>query len=255
MKAVDKTLLIAGWKSVSLVDVHGYVSFTLWLCGCNLKCPFCHNWRIADSNRSLCKLVEVDRIVEEVIASKNLVDYLHVTGGEPLLQYKNLATLFEHVKSTNIPCSLNSNLTLTAELTYLVERGLVDHVATDLKVPPEILYGVPSAAQSLWKNFTESLRIIRDFSIPLELRIPVHKKLTLDVLEKYVEQIIGNVVVEKTIVVVNPLLSEPIVEPRDSSWCRENCNVDTESLQYISDFLKRHGFSKIIVKSIPGFGQ
>ncbi|MEM0000735.1 MAG: anaerobic ribonucleoside-triphosphate reductase activating protein [Desulfurococcaceae archaeon] len=255
VKAVGNTLLIAGWKSTSLIDVHGHVSFTLWLCGCNLKCPFCHNWRIANGDSSLCKPIEVERVIEEVVASKNLVDYLHVTGGEPLLQYENLAVLFERVKSMGIACSLNSNLTLTKELMHLARQGLVDHVATDLKVPPEILYGVPSVARNLWKSFIESLKVIRDFNIPLELRIPVHRKLTHNVLREYIEQVIGNVLVEKTVVVVNPLLSEPIVKPRDPSWCRENCTVNAERLQQISDLFKHYGFSRVVVKSIPGFEQ
>ncbi|MEM4913375.1 MAG: anaerobic ribonucleoside-triphosphate reductase activating protein, partial [Desulfurococcaceae archaeon] len=73
-------LVIAGWKSVSLVDVYGYTSFTIWTCGCNLKCPFCHNWRLADNDPSVCYAVDVEKLIEECTASRLLVDYLHVTG-------------------------------------------------------------------------------------------------------------------------------------------------------------------------------
>jgi len=248
-------LIIAGWKSASLVDVHGCVTFTLWLCGCNLKCPFCHNWKIADNDPTLCKPVKVVDVAEEVEASRFLIDYLHVTGGEPLLQHKNLAVLFEKVKSLGVRCSLNSNLTLPMQLTELLRRGLVDHVATDLKVPPEILYGVPSSASRLWNNFLESLRIIADFGIPLELRIPLHKKLTREVIVKYIDQVVGKVVAGEAVIVLNPLLREPLVNPRDPNWCRDNCGVDQKFIEEIIMILRSYGFSKIHVKSVPGFQQ
>ena len=249
---MNTVLLVAGWKSVSLVDVHGYSSFTLWLCGCNLKCPFCHNWRIANNDSSLCKPMSVDSIVEEVYASRILVDFLHVTGGEPLLQHGGLAYLFQRTRDLGIRNSLNSNLTLSNALRALLERDLVDHVATDLKIPPQELYGVP-AAPHLWAEFLESLKTIKEHGVTLELRIPVYKKLTPALLGKYLEEIVDLVSTSNTVVILNQLLGEPFVTPRDPSWCKENCNVDPGLLEDLANALKSRGFSRVIIKSIPGF--
>ncbi len=125
-------MLIKGWKEVSTVDVRGKVTFTLWVCGCNLKCPFCHNWRIADGLG--CHELNREKLLEHLEGSSRFVDYFHVTGGEPLVQRRELAELLEDVKSMGIMTSLNSNLTLP--MGNLLELDLVDHVATDVKAPP-----------------------------------------------------------------------------------------------------------------------
>lgn len=254
MRSSSGSLLVAGWKSVSLVDIYGHPSFTIWLCGCNLSCPFCHNWRITDINSPLCKYISIDRVLEEVSASKALVDYIHVTGGEPLLQYTSLAELLLEASRVGISRSLNSNLTLYSEFKYLAERGLVDHVATDLKVPPGELYGLPpDASERLWLRFLDSLRLIHELSIQLELRIPVYRRLTAGLLSTYLLQVVDKVPIDETTVVVNPLLGEPYVSPRDVNWSRENCCVSDEHLVEIVETVKSYGFSRVVVRAIPGF--
>ncbi|MCD6348625.1 MAG: 4Fe-4S cluster-binding domain-containing protein, partial [Candidatus Korarchaeota archaeon] len=80
-------MLGAGWRSLSTVDVKGAVTFTLWLCGCNLRCPFCHNHLLASSDPSKCFPLNVNNLVDDLISSRGLIDYFHVTGGEPLVQW------------------------------------------------------------------------------------------------------------------------------------------------------------------------
>jgi len=81
-------MLTSGWKSTSMVDVRGKVTFTLWLCGCNLKCPFCHNWRIAEGEG--CFPLDEGLLLEELEYGAFLLDYFHITGGEPLMQWREL---------------------------------------------------------------------------------------------------------------------------------------------------------------------
>ncbi len=248
-------LYTAGWKSVSLVDVVEHPTFTLWLCGCNLQCPFCHNWRIAERDSKLCRWIEVDTILEEVEASKFLVDYLHVTGGEPLIQYTSVKELFEKTRRIGLATSLNSNLTTPLHyLKHIVEPGLVDHVATDFKIPPGFLYGLPEkASMVLWRNFVESLKYLGSKGVELELRIPVYKELAPSILEKYLDEIISYLNPDKTTVVFNPLIGEPFTNPRDPAWCRKHCIVDDEQVKKLTSVFNEKGFNKIIVKSISGF--
>ncbi|MEM0003774.1 MAG: anaerobic ribonucleoside-triphosphate reductase activating protein [Desulfurococcaceae archaeon] len=251
---MSKKLLVAGWKNVSLIDVLGHPSFTLWTCLCNLKCPFCHNWRIANGDTSICKHVEVEKIIEELEASRILIDYLHVTGGEPLIQFIEISDLFMETGELSIKRSLNSNLTLPKQLKYLVEKNLVDHVATDLKIPPIELFGLSrEATLILWRNFLESLKIIKDHDIPLELRVPLHKKLTVAVFSVHLDEVLSNLNTSTTTILLNPLLGEPLTNPRNPDWCRENCGAQEEVLNNIVDLLRSKGFSRIVVKSIPGF--
>ncbi|WP_099211806.1 anaerobic ribonucleoside-triphosphate reductase activating protein [Thermococcus henrietii] len=210
-------MLTSGWKSVSMVDVHGKVTFTLWLCGCNLKCPFCHNWRIAEGLD--CFPLDRKALLDELEASAFLVDYFHVTGGEPLMQWRELSSLFAEGKLLNVPVSLNTNLTLVGPLEKLLKADLVDHIATDLKAPP-VLYGLPEKpAEKLWRLFLRGLEVVSDYGIPLELRIPVAKGFDA---WPYIEEGLRRVKTD-FYVVLNPLVGRPLTNPRDEDWCSEHC--------------------------------
>jgi len=222
-------VIIAGWRSVSLVDVKGATSFTIWLCGCNLRCPFCHNWRIADRDPKLCRGVDVDTVVEELEASAALVDYLHVTGGEPLLQADALVELFRKARKLGVGASLNSNLTLPGELEKVVD--LVDHVATDLKVP-WAMYGVPGW-EELYGRFLQSLKLVAEKGVVLELRVPV-ARLPAEWYAKIFEDV-ASVLRQhgRAHVVFNKVLGRPVVEPRDKKWCEKHCLSDEEFETYV----------------------
>ncbi|NJE62080.1 anaerobic ribonucleoside-triphosphate reductase activating protein [Thermococcus sp. 21S7] len=215
-------MLTSGWKSVSMVDVHGGVTFTLWLCGCNLRCPFCHNWRIAEGLD--CFTLDRRALLDELDAGSFLVDYFHVTGGEPLMQWRELSSLFAEVKLLDVPVSLNTNLTLIGPLERLLKAGLVDHIATDLKAPPE-LYGLPEKpARKLWGLFLRGLEVVSDYGVPLELRIPVAKGLDA---WPYIEEGLKRVDTN-FYVVLNPLVGRPLTDPRDGWWCSIHCWPDGE---------------------------
>lgn len=246
-------LIGSGWRDVSLVDVHGSVTFTLWLCGCNLKCPYCHNWRLADMDRSICKPLDINKLLGDLEASKSFIDYFHVTGGEPLLQYKGLIELFKAVRGIGVPVSLDSNLTLYKPLKLLLDASLVDHVATDLRAPFAELAGVPERISSiLLKCFEESLKLVVERNIPLELRVPVAKGLTARSVEEAVKSLYGIIGrhASKTIVIVNPLLSRPLVEPRNVGWCSKHCMPEEDELEEVAEAFRKLGF-RAVVKEVP----
>jgi pyruvate formate lyase activating enzyme len=218
-------------------------------------CPFCHNWRLAERDSKICKWIDIAEILEEVVASRFLVDYLHVTGGEPLMQYNALRDLLVEAHRAGLMNSLNSNLTLPVKyLAYLVEAGVVDHVATDLKIPPSILFGLPEKSTLvLWRNYLENLKLIMGSKIPLELRIPLHRGLTLEVLKRHISEVLPYITRTETTIVLNQLIGEPLTNPRNPAWCREYCGVGEELVKAIVEALSNVGFKKIIVRSIPGF--
>ena len=210
-------MLTGGWKSVSMVDVHGKVTFTLWLCGCNLKCPFCHNWRIAEGLD--CFPLDRKALLGELESSSFLVDYFHVTGGEPLMQWRELGSLLAEVKLLDVPVSLNTNLTLVRPLERLLEAELVDHIATDLKAPPG-LYGLPKKPVGrLWNLFLRGLEVISIHGLPLELRIPVARGFDA---WPWVEEGLKHVDTD-FYVVLNPLVGKPLTNPRNEAWCSNHC--------------------------------
>ncbi|NJE03828.1 anaerobic ribonucleoside-triphosphate reductase activating protein [Thermococcus sp. MV11] len=227
-------MLTGGWKSVSMVDVRGKVTFTLWLCGCNLKCPFCHNWRIAEGLD--CFPLDRKLLLEELEAGSFLVDYFHVTGGEPLMQWAELSSLLAGVKALDVPVSLNTNLTLVGPLEKLLKAGLVDHIATDLKAPPE-LYGLPTeVAERLWNLFLRGLEVVSDYGLPIELRILIPKGFDV---WPWVEDGLGHIKTD-FYVVLNPLVGKPLTNPRDEDWCSAHCWPKQE-VEELKDMLEELG--------------
>jgi len=239
-------LYLAGWKSVSLIDVKGKATFTVWLCGCNLRCPFCHNWRLADRHEPPCHWVGVERVLWELGHAARLVDYLHVTGGEPLIQADALRELF---RGSPVPCSLNSNLTMPGRLRILV--GLIEHAATDLKVPWRVMTG--GASERLWRNWLESLEILAREKITVELRIPVPRNIHgyLEALKKALSEASRRLRNTTWYIVVNPLLGPPHTDPRDREWCRRHCSPGRELVNEVAGLAKR--YAKTYVNAIEPY--
>lgn len=245
-----------GWKSISLVDVYGSVTFTLWLCGCNLKCPFCHNWRLATNDKSMCKPLNIELLIDELFSSISFIDYLHITGGEPLVQYRALEEFLQYIKNgVDVKISLNTNLTLFKPFKRLLEKELLDHVATDLKIPFKELIGYNTdIANTLWRQYLKSLRLIVDYNIPLELRIPV-SYLLIKMLDHLVElREVLNILnhYSKYYVIIEPLLGEPITTPRSNDWCKKYCNPSQNELIRIKNRLIELGFRRVYTKNPLG---
>ena len=124
--------IVAGWREVSLVDVIGAPSFTVWFSRCNFKCPWCSNSQIALGIKG--KPVKISEIVDAVKEAAPFVEYLHVTGGEPTLQVEPLHRLFKAVKcGLGLLTSLSTNGSNPSALRRLMP--LLDHVAIDVKAP------------------------------------------------------------------------------------------------------------------------
>jgi len=240
-------LIGSGWKVPSLIDVHNSVTFTLWLCGCNLKCPFCHNWRLAEKAEG-CFELDINRLLEELEDNALLIDYLHVTGGEPLLQWKDLLELFKIAKENfRIATSLNTNFTLTRPLKEHLDSGYIDHLATDLKSPPKEMYGVENW-QALWGNYLRSLELVNDYDILLELRIPVPKGFDKKEQYRYIEEAISKLKNAKYYVIINPLLNYPVVNPRNKEWCDKHCQPPREEREELKEYLESLGVDNIYIK-------
>ncbi len=210
-------LLVGGWKPFSLVDVVGRITFTVWSCGCNLKCPFCHNWRQAEWKD--CMPFMESKFLEDLRESKDFVDYVHLTGGEPTLQPALVKRIAELSRREGVSFSLNTNCS-TEQALKLIE--LADHVAFDVKVPFPELSGLDGKASAVWKIFDSCTSKLAELKKPVEIRIPVARGLTIKYLDE-IKRIVWKFDPEKAVIVVNPLVTEPLTNPRDRAWCEERC--------------------------------
>jgi pyruvate formate lyase activating enzyme len=121
-----------GIQKTSLLDYPNRVCSVLFTPGCNLRCPFCHNWRIVlDPKPPFLNEENALKILEE---RKKYIDSVVITGGEPTI-HKELPKFLKKLKEKGFKVKLDTNgldsKMLEACLPYL------DYVAVDVKTSPQ----------------------------------------------------------------------------------------------------------------------
>ncbi len=123
---------IKGFVETSFVDWDGRVAAVLFLPGCNFRCPYCHNHDlIADPDRF--ETIPLPAVLNRLGAFGPWLDGVCVTGGEPTL-HPTLPRLLAALKEIGLAVKLDTNGSRPQVLIDLLDRGLVDHVALDLKM-------------------------------------------------------------------------------------------------------------------------
>lgn len=240
-----------GWKSISLVDIFKKVAFTLWLCGCNLKCPFCHNYRLAESCPELCKILDVKALISKLDVSKRYVDYFFVSGGEPLLQFRELSKLLVHIKHLfDVKIGINTNLTFPKEIRDMLERNLIDFIAIDVKAPHSELYGLPGKeSERLWKEYLKGLKIVSEQQILLEVRVPILKEIDAKEFKSELKDALYILKESecKYYIRLNPILGPPYTITRNILWTQKHCNPQSKDVEAVREILVEIGFDDKIV--------
>lgn len=124
---------IHGLQKMTLLDFPGKVACTVFLDGCNFRCPFCHNSELLGVG--FPPLMDDRELLAFLEKRKGILDGVCVTGGEPLLQ-KELPLLLEKIKAMGFQVKLDTNGSFPDILAELITRGLVDYVAMDIKNSP-----------------------------------------------------------------------------------------------------------------------
>ncbi len=127
-------MLIAGMQKLSLLDYPGHTCCTIFTQGCNLRCPYCHNASLVGAEAAA--LAEHAAVFDYLEGRKTLHDGVCVSGGEPLLQ-KGLSEFLHSVKSLGLRVKLDTNGCYPERLGQLLQAGLIDYVAMDIKSSPK----------------------------------------------------------------------------------------------------------------------
>ena len=124
-------MVIKGLSKLTLLDYPGKVACTVFTGGCNLRCPFCHNASL------VLRPGEVEGFSEDEVLSflkkrQGILDGVCITGGEPLLQ-TDIADFLRKVKALGYAVKLDTNGFFPERMIPLIEEGLIDRVAVDVK--------------------------------------------------------------------------------------------------------------------------
>ena len=118
---------------MTLLDFPGHVACTVFLGGCDLRCPYCHNYELATGKAPA--VMEEDELFSFLAKRTGLLDGVAITGGEPCL-HQNLPDLMERIRGMGFAVKLDTNGTHPDMLREVLARGLADYVAMDIKNSP-----------------------------------------------------------------------------------------------------------------------
>ena len=166
--------IFAGLQKLTLLDYPGRVACTLFTRGCNFRCPFCHNASLvvrADEQQ----MYGNDEILAFLKKRQGVLDGVAITGGEPTLM-SGLYDFIKQVKELNYSVKLDTNGTRPDVLKRLVNDGLVDYVAMDIKNSPEkyaYTCGLPESYDL--SKIEDSKNYLMEGNVDFEFRTTVAK--------------------------------------------------------------------------------
>ncbi len=152
------------------LDWEDHLSAVLWLKGCNMRCPYCHNADVVFGEAHISKK-EVLSFLQNRIGR---LEAVILSGGECTL-YKNLPTLAEEIKKLGYKIKIDTNGTNPAMLKEMVKKNLVDFISIDYKAP-RIKY-TKITKNNNFDKFEESLDFLIKSMSGLEIRTTVHTDL------------------------------------------------------------------------------
>lgn len=164
---------LAGFTRNSFVDYPGRIASVIFLAGCNYDCFFCHNRAIISAD---APAVEEGPIWDFLEKRQGLLDAVTVTGGEPTMQ-DGLPALLTRIKSMGYLTKLDTNGSRPDAVRALIQAGLIDYAALDIKAPAERYHDFcgPSAQ---YQKVMETLKFLRSSGIDYECRTTFLPQLT-----------------------------------------------------------------------------
>lgn len=126
---------IKGLQKTTLIDFPGRVACTVFLAGCNFRCPYCQNPDLVGKAEKLPTISE-EEFFRFLAKRKKWLDGVCITGGEPTIN-KELPEFIKKIKALGFAVKLDTNGTNPKMVAELLKAGLLDYIAMDIKAPLE----------------------------------------------------------------------------------------------------------------------
>lgn len=122
---------IKGITNTTLNDYPGLVAATIYTGSCDFSCPFCFNRSLVIKPEKLPSMNE-EEVLEFLQQRRVALEGVCITGGEPLMQPDLMSFLYK-LRMLGYKIKLDTNGYDPVHLTHILEQGLVDYVAMDIK--------------------------------------------------------------------------------------------------------------------------
>ncbi len=156
-------------QKLTLLDYPGKTAATLFTHGCNFRCPFCHNAGLVV--RPSETTVNEEELFAFLDKRKNVLEGVCLTGGEPLLA-PDIADFIRRVRAHGYAVKLDTNGSFPDKLAALIDEGLVDYVAMDIKNSPE-KYAKTAGACGILEQVQTSVALLLQSKVEYEFRTTV----------------------------------------------------------------------------------
>ena len=166
---------ICGFNKTTLLDYPGRVACTIFLGGCNFRCPFCQNGGLVERPEQQPEYSR-EEILSFLKKRKGILDGVCISGGEPTLS-PSLGSLLQDIKRLGYSIKLDTNGSRPGILKSLAKDRLIDMIAMDIKTSPG-RYSVLTGVSHPDLNATyESVDFLMSGTIDYEFRTTVVKEL------------------------------------------------------------------------------
>lgn len=162
---------ITGLQKLTLLDFPERIACTVFISGCNLRCPFCHNASLVVTNSQETHISE-DELISFLQSRRGLLDGVCITGGEPTIYGDELKALIQKIRGLGFAVKLDTNGTNPSLLAELINEGLLDYVAMDIKNSPEN-YTKTCGGIDVLAKVQASVKILMNSDVEFEFRTTV----------------------------------------------------------------------------------
>lgn len=155
----------SGIQKTSLIDFPDRIATVLFTPGCNLRCPFCHNWRLVLEPKP--PFLNEETVFKILESRRKYVDAVVITGGEPTM-HKDLPHFVKSLKERDFSVKLDTNGFFPQVLEECLPH--VDYVALDVKTALE-KYSLLGAGDTA--DFLRTIEILKNGNVDYEFRATV----------------------------------------------------------------------------------
>ena len=166
---------ISGLNKLTVLDFPQHVACIVFTCGCNFRCPFCHNAALVTHTQDAESFSE-EEIFDYLKKRQGILDGVVITGGEPLI-HNDIDVFMQKIKDLGYKIKLDTNGTNPEKLKELVEKGLVDYVAMDVKNCKEKYNQTAGCENVNLEKVDKSIKFLLENNVDYEFRTTVVEEL------------------------------------------------------------------------------
>ncbi len=158
---------IKGFTPTSLTDWPGKISAVIFLPKCSFRCHYCYNPEFIN-NPDILPDIEDNKIFNYLEKKKNWLDGVVMLGGEPTI-HPEFKKIVSKIKKIGLGVAVHTNGISPDVNKELIENGLVDYFAMDIKTAKDEYQKVVNTKQDMDK-IQQSIDIIISSGIDYEFR-------------------------------------------------------------------------------------